>query len=301
MRIGFVGLGKMGRPMAVNLVKAGHEVTVHNRSLAAVNLMVSRGAKAAASPAAVAQAVEVLLTSVPDPEDVERVYLGPKGALETARSGQIFIDTSTVDPMTSRRIGEALAAKGVAYLDAPVSGGPKGAETGTLTIMVGGDPKAFARAKPVLDALGKKIYHLGPVGAGSTAKLCNQLLGAVTHALIGEVMVLGTKAGMEPRTLYEALRNSSGQSYALDRAVPNFILPGNFEPAFTVEGSYKDLECAIRTAKALGVRMLLAPIGQQCFEEARALGHAQKDAAAVILPMETLAGVQVRDRAAKPA
>jgi 3-hydroxyisobutyrate dehydrogenase-like beta-hydroxyacid dehydrogenase len=144
--------------------------------------------------------------------------------------------------------------------------------------------------------LGKKIFHLGPVGAGTTAKICNQILTGVTHVLVGEAMVLGAKAGADPRALYEVLRVSSGQSNSLERAVPNFILPGNFEPNFPVTGIIKDLECAIRTAKGLGVRLLLAPVAQQCYVEAVGLGFGDQDVASVIRPMEAIANVEVREK-----
>ncbi|MFQ5993924.1 MAG: NAD(P)-dependent oxidoreductase [Acidiferrobacterales bacterium] len=294
MRIGFIGLGRMGRPMAVNLMKAGYTLTVHNRSQAVVEALVGQGAKRASSPADVARASDVVFTCLPRPEDVEHIFLGNGGAIEGACEQHIFVDTSTIDPLTSRKVGSALAEKGVAFLDAPISGGPKGAEAATLTIMVGGEPEAFTKVQPVLETLGKNIFHLGPIGAGATAKICNQLIVGVTHALVSEAMVLGTKAGVEPRALYEVMKASSGQSRSLERAVPNFILPGRFDAAFAMDGIYKDLECAIKTGKALGVRLLLPTVAQQCYEEARALGHAQEDVAAVIRPMERIAGVEVR-------
>jgi len=163
-----------------------------------------------------------------------------------------------------------------------------------LSIMVGGEPGAFERARPVLEAMGKKIFHMGPIGAGMATKICNQTLTATTQALAAETMVLGTKLGLDPQQLYEVLKASTGQSNALERAVPNFILPRKFDPAYSVEGIIKDLECAIQTAKAKGVRFLLPTIAQQLYEEARGLGHGQKDVAAVVLGMEAIAGVMVK-------
>lgn len=296
MRIGFIGLGRMGKPMAANLLDAGYTLTVHNRSQAVVESIVEKGAARAASAADAARASDVLFTCLPRPQDVEQVLLGQDGAIEGARDGHIFIDTSTVDPMTSRHVGAVLADAGVEFLDAPISGGPTGAKDATLSIMVGGNAGAVSRVRAILETLGKKIFHLGPVGAGATAKVCNQMIVGVTHVLVGEAMVLGTKAGMDPRALYEVLKVSSAQSRALERAVPNFILPGKFDASFAMDGIYKDLECAIKTAKALGVRLLLPAIAQQCYEEARALGHAKEDVAAVIRPMEQIAGVEVRDK-----
>jgi len=295
LKIGFVGLGQMGRPMVENLLKAGFEVVVHNRSRAVVAELVTLGAKEGDSPTHVAMACDVFCSCLMLPEQVDEVYCGSEGALTQSVAGKTFIDFSTVEPATSRRIGARAAELGAHFLDAPISGGPKGAAAATLSIMVGGDPAAFACVRPILECLGKKLFHLGPVGTGSTTKICNQILTGVTHVLVAEAMVLGTKAGADPRALYEVLRVSSGQSNSLERAVPNFILPGKFEASFTVNGIIKDLECALRTAKSLGVRLMLAPIAQQCYVEAAGLGHGEHDVASVILPMEAIAGMQVRE------
>ena len=294
MNVGFIGLGRMGFPMAQNLLKAGHEVVAHNRSPGAVERLVQLGAQRASSPAEVARAVDVLVTCVLTPQQDEQIYLGSGGAIEGARAGQVFIDTSTVEPALSRKIGEALAGRGVSFMDAPISGGPKGAEAGTLSVMIGGDAGALEKARPVLEVFGKKIFHMGPIGSGCATKICNQILTGTTHALVAETMVLGTSLGLDPRRLFEVLKVSSGQSNSLERAVPNFILPRKFEAAYPIEGIIKDLECAIQTAKAQGVRLLLPTIAQQLYQEARGLGHAQKDVAAVVLPMEAIAGVEVR-------
>src|SRR5262249_17971041 len=159
------------------------------------------GAESAASPADVARSVDVLVSCVLAPEQVKDIYLGPGGAIEGARAGQVYVDTSTVSPMTSRTVGDALRAKDVAFLDAPISGGPRGAETGTLSVMVGGDADALGKMRPVLEVFGKAIFHMGPIGAGCSAKICNQLLTGTTHVLVAEAMVLGTKLGLDPRQL----------------------------------------------------------------------------------------------------
>lgn len=292
-RIGFVGLGAMGRPMVENLLRAGYGVAVHNRSREVVAAMVAQGASEKGSAAEVAAACDVFCTCLMLPEQASEVFAD---ALTVPVDGKVFIDFATSEPSFSRRLAAEVAAHGGSFLDAPISGGPKGAAAATMSIMVGGDAAAFARVRPILDCLGKKIFHLGPVGAGTTAKICNQILTGVTHVLVCEAMVLGAKAGADPRALYEVLRVSSGQSNSLERAVQNFILPGNFEPNFPVTGITKDLECAIRTAKALGVRLLLAPVAQQCYIEAAGLGYGAKDVASVIRPMEAIAGVEVRER-----
>ncbi len=296
MKIGFIGLGRMGLPMAQRLIDAGHALTVYNRSQSAVQKLLAKGAQAGASPQDVAQQVEVLITCLLTPAQSETIYLGDKGAIHGARSGQIFIDTATVDPMTTRRIAAALAAKGIALIDAPISGGPNGAEAGTLSIMAGGETAAVEKVRPIFEVLGKKIFHMGPVGSGVSTKICNQILTGTTHALVAEAMVLGTKLGLDPQRLFDVLKVSSGQSNSLERAVPNYILPRKFEAAYSVEGIIKDLECAIHAAKACGVRLLLPTIAQQMYQEACGLGHGQKDVAAVVLPMEAIAGVEVKPK-----
>lgn len=293
MHIGFIGLGRMGFPMARNLIRAGHSVVAHNRSRDAVDRLVALGATPASSPAELARSVDVLVSCVLTPEQAEQIYLGPEGAIEGARAGQIFIDTSTIYPLTTRKIGEALGAKGVSFIDAPVSGGPQGAANGTLSVMVGADAAALERARPVLEVFGKNIFHMGPVGAGCSTKICNQILTGTAHVLVAEAMVLGTKLGLDPQMLFEVLHLSSGQCRALDRAVPEAILPRNFDAAYTVSGMIKDLECAIRTARDNGVRLLLPTLAQQIYVEAGSLGHSEQHLASVIMPMEKIAGVEV--------
>jgi 3-hydroxyisobutyrate dehydrogenase len=293
MRVGFIGLGRMGFPMARNLIKAGHSVVAHNRSRGPVDRLVAFGAVSAATPAEVARSVEILVSCVLTPEQVEEIYLGPEGALEGASAGQVFIDTSTIYPMTSRKIGEALRAREVAFIDAPISGGPQGAENGTLSVMVGADAAALEKARPVLEVFGKNIFHMGPIGAGCSTKICNQMLTGTAHVLVAEAMVLGAKLGLDPQKLFDVLHVSSGQCRALDRAVPEAILPRNFAAVYTVEGMIKDLECTIRTARENGVRLLLPTVAQQIYQEARGLGHGGEHLAAVIMPMEKIAGVEV--------
>lgn len=296
MDVGFIGLGRMGEPMAQNLLSAGHRLTVHNRSEAVVERMVAAGARRADSPADVARAAEIVVSCVLTPEQDEAIWIGPGGAIEGARPGQVFIDTSTVEPALTRRLAAALAPRGVEFMDAPISGGPDGARAGTLSVIVGGAAEALAKARPVLEVFGRRIFHMGPAGCGVSAKICNQILTGTIHALVCETMVLGTKLGLDPAQLFEVVRASSGQSRALERAVPNYVLPRNFAPAYTVEGIIKDLECAIQTAKKNGVRLLLPTIAQQLYTEAHGLGHGGKDVAAVVLPMEAIAGVEVRPR-----
>jgi 3-hydroxyisobutyrate dehydrogenase len=293
MKIGFIGLGRMGFPLARNLIRAGYSVVACNRSQGSLDRLVAAGAAAASTPADVANLVDILVTCLMMPDQVEQVYLGTAGAIHGAKPGQVFIDTSTIFPETSRRIGEALHAQGVSFLDAPVSGGPQGAISGNLSVMVGGDPEVLEKARPVLEVFGRRIYHMGPLGSGSATKICNQILTGTAHVLVAEAMVLGTKLGLDPQKLFEVLTTSSGQCRALDLSVPQAILPRHFAAVFTVEGIIKDLECALRTARENGVRLLLPAVAQQIFQEACALGHGDKHMAAVILPMEKIAGVEV--------
>jgi len=290
----------MGEPMAMNLLKAGHTLYVANRSQAAVQRLVALGAHRRATAAELCSQVEVLFTCLLTPADVEAVYLGEQGVSSAGRSGLLCIDTGTVDPMTIRKVSATLLERGVDLIDAPISGGPAGAVAATLTMMAGGSPEAYERAQPLLKLLGKKLFYMGPSGNGVSAKICNQILTGTTHALVAEAMVLGTRLGLDPLRLFEVLKASSGQSNSLERAVPNFILPGRFDAAYPISGIIKDLECAIHTAKCHGVRLMLPNVAQQLYVEASGLGHGHKDVAAVVLPMEAIAHVEVRSSEATP-
>jgi len=293
MRIGFVGLGRMGLPMARNLLGAGHELVIHSRDAKAVDQLTRDGARSADSPRDVASGVDVFCSCRVSPEHSVEVFLGADGVVAAGRAGLLCIDFATIDPATSRRVGAGLAEHDVGFLDAPVSGGPGGAASASLSIMVGGSEGDFARARPVLESVGTTIFHLGGVGSGVSAKLCNNVITGTLHVLIAEAMVLGTKLGIEPSLLYEVLRSSSARSNTLERVVPNHFLPGNYEPKSALAMMIKDLECVTATAKSVGVRMLLPAVAQQCYVEAAGLGHGEKDLAAVILPMEEIAQVKV--------
>lgn len=289
--LGFIGLGRMGRHMARNLIKAGHSVILYNRSQAVVNELAAEGGKGAASPADVARQARVLFTCLTTPDVVESTL---RAALEGAQPGDIFVDHSTIGVADARRIAAICAEKGVRFIDAPISGGPWGAEAGTLTIMCGGDADAYESVLPYLQVEGKQLYHLGPVGAGSVAKLCNNLLVGIHTAAMAEAFVLGTKAGVDPRALYEIISGATGGSKQIERNIPKFVFPGNFEAAFSIEHLHKDVALAVGLGKDEQVRMLLGAITQQLLEEARAAGHAGEDIAALIRPLEDLTGVKVR-------
>ncbi len=293
MNVGFIGLGRMGRPMARHLLAAGFPLTVHNRSRAAVAELAAAGARPATTPAAVSHASDVVLTCLPTTASVEEVYFGPNGLSEAARPGQILVDHSTVSPTTSRQCAEAARRRGADFLDAPVSGGPAGAEAGTLTIMVGGDQATFDRALPVFQAMGKNIRLVGPTGVGSTIKLANQLLVAINTAGVVEAMVLGVKAGAEPRVMLDVLRTSFGGSAMLTRNVP-LMLERSFTAGTGINLLLKDLSLIDGLSVETGVRLLLGSIATQVFREARTLGLGEDDIAGLVRVLERETGIEVR-------
>jgi len=292
MNVGFIGLGKMGRPMARHLLDAGFSVTVHNRSHAAVEELAAAGAHPASTPADVARASDVVLTCLTNTPSVEDVYFGPNGLIDAARPGQLLVDHGTVSPTTSRQCAEGARSHGAEFLDAPVSGGPAGAQAGTLTIMVGGAEAAFERARPVFAAMGKNIRRVGPTGAGSTIKLANQLLVAIHTAAAAEAMVLGTKAGADPAVMLDVLRTSFGGSAMLSRNVP-MMLERNFTAGTSVNVVLKDLGLIDGLSNELNVRTLLGSIAAQVFREGRALGLGDDDMAGLVRVLENEADIRV--------
>lgn len=293
-RVGFIGLGQMGLPMSRNLLKAGAPLAVFNRSRGKVDQLASEGADPAGSAAELAAACDVVLTCLPMPRDVEELFLGKNGVVAAAKAGALLCDMSTVDADTHRRIAAA-AERGLEYLDAPVSGGVSGARDATLAIMVGGSAAGFERAKPVFAAMGKNVYHVGPVGAGATVKLINQMMGAICNLSVVEGLVLGTKAGIDPALLVEIVTNSSGGSRALGGAASN-VLARNFEPGFTLDLLQKDVSLAVAMARGLGVRTLAGALAEQIIMEARGRGLGGRSTHALIQPLEQAAGVEVRGK-----
>lgn len=294
MQVGFIGIGAMGKPMAANLLQAGFDLTVYDVSGDAVEQMAKAGAKPGATPKEVALASEVVITMLPNFHTVSGVLQGASGVLAGARQGMTLIDMSSVSPTQTRQLVPLAEERGMVYLDAPVSGGVAGAEKGALTIMVGGPAAAVEKMMPVFQAMGKKIYHVGSVGSGDAMKIINNLLLGVHTAALAEALVLGVKAGLDPRMMREIIGASSGNSYALEAKMPNFILKGNFEPGFAMDLQYKDLELATQTGKDLGMPLYMGNLAQQIFEQARAAGLGKKDISAVIRLWEELAGAEVR-------
>jgi 2-hydroxy-3-oxopropionate reductase len=288
--IGFIGLGIMGRPMAKNLLKAGYPLVVHNRSRAAVDDLVGLGARAATSPREVAAQCEVLITMLPNSPDVELVALGKDGIIEGARPGLVFVDMSTISPIVSQQVGKALGARGVAMLDAPVSGGEKGAVEGTLSIMVGGDRAVFDRVLPIFQAMGRTITHLGPLGFGGFTKLANQIIVAVNLTALGEALTLARKAGLDRELTLKALAGGLAGSRCLDQKAPNY-LSGSYQPGFKIDLHFKDLGLIMEAARALGVPLPTTAVVQELFKALRVKGRGGLDHSAVITLLEDLAGL----------
>ena len=295
LRIGFIGIGKMGLPMSRHVLEAGFPLVVHNHSQPAVQELVSAGARAAESPAQVAQESDIVLTCLPDVPAVERVFLAENGLLPAARPEQLFADHSTVSPNLSRLLYETSKSHGAAFLDAPVSGGPAGAMAATLTMMVGGDGEAFQEARPVFEAMGKNIHHVGPSGSGTVIKLANQLLVAVHTVAAAEALVLAAKAGADPKTTLEVLSTSFGGSAMLSRHGP-MVLERRFDPGTPVDLILKDLRLIAEVAEESSVRLLAGSLARQLFSEASILGLGAADMAALVQPLERLAGIEVREQ-----
>ena len=293
MRIGFVGLGLMGLPIARHFAAAGHRLFVASGSRAPLDELAALGATVCASPREIAPQVEIFFSCRVTPEQSRQTFLGKDGVLATAAAGLLCVDLATTDPETARDIAAQLAKRDIGFLDAPISGGPDGAKAKTLSIIAGGAAEHVERAKPLFDLFGKKTFHMGPVGSGVATKLCNNMITITTHALVAEAMVLGVKAGVDAARLYEVLHSSTACSRTLERVVPNHFLKRNFKAASNVTTVMKDLDCALLTARRLGVRLLLPAVALQCYVDAAGRGHADDDIAAVILPMEEIAGVQV--------
>ena len=288
--VGFIGLGIMGRPMAKNLLKAGYPLVVHSRSPGPIQELVGAGAKSAASPRDVAAQVDVLITMLPNSPDVELVALGKDGIIEGARRGLLYLDMSTISPIVSQKVGKALGAKGVRVLDAPVSGGEKGAIEAALSIMVGGEKADFDAALPVFQALGKTVTHLGPLGAGGFTKLANQIIVALNLTALGEALTLARKAGLDRALTLKALGGGLAGSKCLDQKTPNYVT-GTYNPGFKIDLHFKDLGLIMESSRALGVPLPCTAVVQELFNALRAKGRGGLDHSGVITLLEELAGL----------
>lgn len=290
--IGFIGLGIMGRPMAKNLLKAGYPLVVHSRSRGPVDELAAAGAKVGTSPRDVAAQVDVLITMLPNSPDVEVVALGTNGIIEGIREGLLFIDMSTISPLVSQKVGKTLGDKAVRMrmLDAPVSGGEKGAIDAALSIMVGGAKEDFDRALPIFQAMGKTITHLGPLGAGGFTKLANQVIVAMNLTALGEALTLARKAGLDRALTLKALGGGLAGSKCLEQKTPNY-LSGAYNPGFKIDLHFKDLGLIMESSRALGVPLPCTAVVQELFNAMRVKGKGGLDHSGVITLLEELAGL----------
>lgn len=294
MKIGFIGTGNMGNPMATNLIRAGHQLTVHDLRRQATTNLLELGATWADTPRDAVSGNELVFTSLPVPRDVEAVVLGEKGILEGAARGLVYADLSTNSPTVVRRLHQTCAQKGVVMLDTPVSGGVYGAAAGTLAVMVGGDERVFRRIKPALDAIGRHVVYCGPIGNGSVCKICNNLLSMGTGVLLAEALTLGVKAGVDLAVLADVIANSSGSCRRLTDKHPRFLFKGNFEPGFATALAAKDVRLATDLGREYGIPMELSNLIDQRHVEAMHRGWGAEDSDAVARIQEEKAGVQLR-------
>jgi 2-hydroxy-3-oxopropionate reductase len=293
LRVGYIGLGLMGKSIARNLLKAGFPLVVHNRSRAAVEELAAEGAVAAFTPAEVARQVDVVFTNLPDSPDVEQVALGSDGVIEGAHKGLIFVDNSTIKPATARRIAQLLGEEGVQCLDAPVSGGDIGARQGTLAIMVGGPAEALERVRPLFQAMGKTITHVGESGAGQIAKAANQIMVAAQMVAMGELLIFAQKAGADPQKVVEAIRGGAAKCWTLDVKPPR-LFSGNRQPGFKARMQAKDLNIVLETAREYGIPLPSAALDAQLFSAMVQNGLGDLDNSAVLNLIEKLAGEELK-------
>ena len=288
-KVGFIGLGIMGRPMAKNLMEAGYELVVHNRSPEKAEELAKEGnATAAASPGQVAQACDIVITMLPDSPDVEAVVAGEGGVLEGIRDGALLVDMSTISPVVTKELSEMVREKGASMLDAPVSGGDVGAIEGALSIMVGGSEKDFERARPLFDVMGKAATHVGPIGAGQVVKACNQIVVALTIEAVSEALVLGSKGGVKPEKLVEALSGGLAGSAVMEAKKEKFF-SHDFEPGFRIELHHKDLGIALAAGREYGVALPATAIVDQMLEALKAKGRGNRDHSALLTLLEEAA------------
>ena len=291
--VGFIGLGNMGGPMALNLAKHGFSLVVNDVDAKKTEPFSARGATVVRQAQQVAAAVTRTICMVETTAQATDVIAGERGIIKSAASGHIVICMSTVDPFVVRQLGGQLAARGIAMLDAPVSGGTTRAASGELSIIVGGEAATFEACRDHFQAMGTKIFHVGGLGQGLAMKLVNNMLGQVARVAIAEALVMGVKAGLDPQTIYDVIRVSTGTSHAFETGVPR-ILARDFAPGGKVDISYKDQELETAFAKQLGVPILMANVSQQVYQMARAAGLGQEDGLSIVKLYERLAGVEVK-------
>jgi 2-hydroxy-3-oxopropionate reductase len=287
--VGFIGLGIMGRPMAKNLMEAGYELVLHNRSPEKAEELAKEGnATAAGSPREAAEACDIIITMLPDSPDVEAVVVGDGGVLEGIRDGALLVDMSTISPVVTEELSEKVREKGASMLDAPVSGGDVGAIDGALSIMVGGSEEDFERARPLFDVMGKVATHVGPIGAGQVVKACNQIVVALTIEAVSEALVLGSRGGVAPEKLVEALSGGLAGSAVMEAKKEKFF-SHDFEPGFRIELHHKDLGIALAAGREYGVALPVTAIVDQMLEASKAKGRGDQDHSALLTLLEEAA------------
>ncbi len=289
-RIGVIGTGIMGAPIASNLLAAGYTLTVYTRTKSKADKLLKHGASWATSPAQVAAEVDVILSVVSDSPDVEAVYLGPDGVCSQLKQDTLCIDMSTIDPETAKRVGQQVRSQGGAFLDAPVSGGKNGAEAGTLSIMVGGEAADVARAKPIFDVIGKSVVHCGPVGYGQLTKLCNQILCGLNLLAVSEAMVFASKAGLDVHVMLEAVSKGAAGSWAVDN-LGTRMANRDFAPMFMIDLQQKDLRHALDTARSLTLPLPGASLVHQLLAANQSAGEGCEGTQALVKTIERLAGI----------
>lgn len=295
LKVGYIGLGLMGKPIAKNILKAGFPLVVHNRSREKVKELVEEGAVEAFSPAEVASRVDVVFTNLPDSPDVEKIVLGEDGIIFGGKPGLIFVDNSTIKPTVARMIATSLAEKGILALDAPVSGGDIGAINGTLTIMVGGPSEALEKVRPIFEVMGKTITHIGDAGSGQIAKAANQIMVAAQMVAMGELLIFAQKSGADPVKVVEAIRGGAAQCWTLDVKPPR-LFSGNRQPGFKASMQSKDLNIVMETAKEYGIPLPSCAIDQQLYQSMLQNNLGNLDNSAIISVFENLANEKLKVR-----
>jgi 2-hydroxy-3-oxopropionate reductase len=293
MKIGFIGLGIMGKPMSKNLIKAGYELVVNDINKAAVDELIAAGAKSAATPKDVAEQTDILITMLPNSPHVKNVVLGENGIIEGAKKGAILADMSSIAPLVSREVAEKLAEKGVEMLDAPVSGGEPKAVDGTISVMVGGKQEIFDKCYPILKAMAGSVVRTGDIGAGNITKLANQIIVAINIAAVSEALVLASKAGVEPELVYKAIRGGLAGSTVLDAKAP-MIMDRNFKPGFRINLHIKDLNNVLETSHGVGVPLPLTAAVMEMMQSLKVDGYEMEDHSGLVKYYEKLAKVEVK-------
>jgi 2-hydroxymethylglutarate dehydrogenase len=295
--IGFIGLGAMGSGMVEMLLKNGYSVNCFDINSDSVQAAVTKGAVAAGSPAGVGKESDIIILSLPSPRIVQDTILGDQGVLKGLHPGAYIIDMSTTDPATTRNIHEVAASHGVRTLDAPVSGGPIRAAEGTLAIMVGGSEEDFEACLDVFNVLGSNVFHVGPIGAGQTVKICNNALSAVHTAVIGEVLLTGVEAGVDPKVMLDVFRESSGNCYMIEYRIPKTVLQDKYEPpSFSMELMIKDVGLYLKTAQEMNIPSIITGTVYQIYTAGQSSGKGKKDHTAVVQVIEEMAGKKISGR-----